>query len=514
MNRIKHGILEHNVIGREKKENQVIFFAGKKSAKKAILVNTAFIHDIFRSLHTLNPLIQSGSSLPDIRYCPGSDTGIQSRKDLENLEIWPVVKLNGAGKKTGQKHKKRLKQKVSLKEMKDGLEFHNGEYTTLMKEPEIVALIEGADFIYPAPYFISDMSRSKIELIPPGWFRGVKDFPGLWKGWDCIACGAKQGEVRHIIGTSRIVRCPGCGLEYDNPQAVIPPEFLDKYSSRFDGSRKGAASLLRAGEDARVFMADLDSFFPELSGRPILDIGCASGEFLHVLNSGFSWPLNHLHGVDASSISAGDAREKHNLEIDHCPAESMRIPAGKYSLATIINTIEHLPDPGKVFRNIREALQPGGKLFIGTVPNVDSLPSRLFPEGFIAKHFPDGQHHYQFSPDTLIRLCEKEGFTVERLLGRRRDIVCGNIHGVARWLAYSCGVPLDLLKREDEMLSEVRNRLLQTGSQSHACPGSRAISIQPEDFTDSSRFVRFWQREIWSSPYASDTFDLWLRRQD
>jgi 2-polyprenyl-3-methyl-5-hydroxy-6-metoxy-1,4-benzoquinol methylase len=257
-------------------------------------------------------------------------------------------------------------------------------------------------------------------------------------------------------------------------------------------------------------MIDINLLCPTLNKQRLLDVGCASGEFLHVLNSKYKWPVSRLCGVEPSEMSANDAEKKYKINVLNCPAESLDMDRNSFDLITILNSIEHFSDPRIVLRQLRKLIRSHGMLFIGTVPNVNSLPSLLFPEGFIAKNMPDGQHHYQFCPETLSQLCELEGFSVVSLLGRRRDIVGNNAEVAAKWLAYSCGVPANKLMNPKKLLQEFEKQV-RFGQELTLRKGEKYLyKINNYDFASIEASISFWRREIWSSPYLSDAFDIWL----
>jgi len=490
------------------------------------MIDLGFMRNVFRLVHRSSPVIRSTSLLVGHDQHLPVDLGLRTRGDLENLQLWPIVELPKDGpilrslnlaKLLSETHIGGTWTRISLGMLRPGLHFPEGVHTSVMQQPEIVALIEGADFRYPDLRFISDMNQvgpDGIKRREPDWFRVNDDVPALWKGQGCILCASTIPRIRHIIGSSRIVQCPQCGLEFDNPQAIIGPKQLDKYSSRFDQMRGSESSITRAEQNANIFVDDVNDLSPALKGEVLLDVGCASGEFLHVLHANLGWPLSHLQGVEPSELSARDAREQYGLEIHNSVAEALPMPSSSFALVTILNSVEHFAEPRRVIRRLRELIRPDGMLFIGTVPNTNSLASLLFPEGSIDKNFPDGQHHYHYSPETLCRLCISEGFKAVMLRGRKRDIVRHNIDGTARWLAYNCGVRTEVLGQTDVMLREFEKRVRQVQDMVSKNGDHYMFKVERSDFQTLSSCISFWRREIWSSPYLSDTFDLWLRPCD
>jgi 2-polyprenyl-3-methyl-5-hydroxy-6-metoxy-1,4-benzoquinol methylase len=452
---------------------------------------------------------------------------VETQGDVENLALWPMVdvahpceEVLGVAFTGSQQESQQYNQaqKVPFAALREGLRFEEGVETTIMRYPELVALIDGALFRFPEAYFIRDMApmiQGSMAHRDPDWFRTFNGLPTRWRGRHCELCGSDNAVVRHIIGPSRIVRCKDCGLEYDNPQAIIATAALDKYASTIHDQRKSAKSMVRAEQSAEILIKGLEAIDSGLFKQPLLDIGCASGELLYALRERYDWPNDRLWGVDPSRMSFEIARTVYGLNAFNTELDGADFRDGTFGIITIFNTIEHLASPRAVLAHAHRLLAPGGCVLIGTVPNAGCLASALFPEGFIAKNFPDGQHHYHYTPDTLARLCTAEGFEVIRLDGETREPVLDKVKETAIWLAYSCGVPLRLCQDESQMLRELEDRLSRIQKAVVERQGSAyRFALQGHDFESAEALIAFWKREIWQSPYLSDEFDLWLRRRN
>jgi 2-polyprenyl-3-methyl-5-hydroxy-6-metoxy-1,4-benzoquinol methylase len=103
----------------------------------------------------------------------------------------------------------------------------------------------------------------------------------------------------------------------------------------------------------------------------ILDIGCGSGAWLDRLASaGFS----NLHGIDQDIEQFRCARATcSKADLDH---DDLALGARRFDLITAIELIEHLENPGRLYKHIRDHLAPGGFALV-TSPNIHSLVSRL-----------------------------------------------------------------------------------------------------------------------------------------
>jgi SAM-dependent methyltransferase len=462
-----------------------------------------------------------GESLDDWRAKYAAAKKVKVQADIEALTIWPVVALDcfepSAVLSGGARGLCRdpLPQ-VALKDLRAGLKFDPGAPTTMLQFPELLALIDGVPFRFPEAYFIGNMETLTAGGTlnrNPDWFRTFDGLPTAWEGRCCEQCGSSMVSARHIIGPSRLVRCSECGLEYDQPQALFQAAALDKYASDVHDQRKSAKAIVRAEQSAQILVNGLRAVAPDLIRRPLLDIGCASGELLYVLREKYGWANEALFGVERSRRSVEIATRKYGLNAQAIEPVHACFPEGSLSVVTIVNTIEHLPNPRAVLAHARRRLAPGGCLLIATVPNVSCFNSFCFPEGFIAKNFPDGQHHFQFTPATLSRLCTTEGFQIARMNGETRESVLGKVRETAIWLAYSCGVPLPVCSDEKEMLREFKAIVTKKQCEIVEQQGpDYRFTVRDGDFDSPDALIAFWRREIWPSPYLSDEFDLWCRK--
>jgi 2-polyprenyl-3-methyl-5-hydroxy-6-metoxy-1,4-benzoquinol methylase len=111
---------------------------------------------------------------------------------------------------------------------------------------------------------------------------------------------------------------------------------------------------------------------PEINhAAPILDIGCGTGAWLARLSTaGF----RHLHGIDldVSQFKADGATcSKVNLDQDE-----MDFGEKKYELISAIELLEHLENPGRLFKFVSNYLDEKGH-FLLTTPNIHSLRCRV-----------------------------------------------------------------------------------------------------------------------------------------
>ncbi len=118
---------------------------------------------------------------------------------------------------------------------------------------------------------------------------------------------------------------------------IVTGNTYDKY-----GSTNPVVKRLMAG-----FEGALAELFARADPASVLDVGCGEGVLVH------QWaterPQTRIVGIDLeeASIQAGWAeRQAPNLEYRVMQAENLPFADGEFELASAIEVLEHVPDPG------------------------------------------------------------------------------------------------------------------------------------------------------------------------
>ncbi len=131
-----------------------------------------------------------------------------------------------------------------------------------------------------------------------------------------------------------------------------------------------------------------------------LDYGCGNGGLVRYLRKA---------SVDAVGYDEGaivDVARAKGIPILH--KDELEAAVGSFSVVTLIEVIEHIPDPVPFLRNVRRFLKPGGLLFLTTG---NSSPYR----GDILKWryvMPD-IHVSFFNPQNMQRALQASGFEAQ-----------------------------------------------------------------------------------------------------
>ena len=199
------------------------------------------------------------------------------------------------------------------------------------------------------------------------------------------------GEHGHLYS------CGSCGLWFRRPYPS-GAELARLYS------RMPASSWTYAGERFD------EKFARELLGRRIeegavLDCGCFRGDFLASLpNSLLKYGIEP--SGEARQVATGRGIRLLASSIDTLPAK-----AGPFHGMTLLDVIEHVPEPLEALATLAGALAPGGMLIIST-GNTDALTWRLMRKDYWY-YYPE--HVSFFNPGWFRWAAPRLGLVVTRV---------------------------------------------------------------------------------------------------
>jgi len=229
--------------------------------------------------------------------------------------------------------------------------------------------------------------------------------------------------LHDLPGSFSVVKCRACGLMRTNPRPTpqsIGYYYPDDYGP-YMGTRVGAAADSRPRRESalrrllkRIIASKAQALPPVEPGR-MLEIGCASGAFLHKM-AGQGWKVQ---GIEFSS-SAAEAATRLGYRVHVGPLETAPAPEEPFDLIVGWMVLEHLHDPVIGLRKLRDWAGSGAWLAV-SVPNAGSCEFRLFRQRWFALHLPN--HLYHFSPTTLEKVLDAGGWTLEKVQHQR---VLGN----------------------------------------------------------------------------------------
>lgn len=227
--------------------------------------------------------------------------------------------------------------------------------------------------------------------------------------WSRVVCPlCKEARYRHrgkrYDGAS-VVECAACHLLYLNPQPgpeVVHEFYREGYFERDDAYQ---GNYCETHGDLGYLQPVWKKILGEIRrfhrrGR-ILDIGCAHGFFLCAAARHDFEP----YGVELVPEAVAHARR---LGLKVVPGDllSARFPSAFFDVVTMLDVIEHLPDPVGQLEEVRRVLRPDGLLCLLT-PNARQV--RVL--GMRWKGFRQSFTHLLFfDPHTIRKLLARTGF--------------------------------------------------------------------------------------------------------
>ena len=255
----------------------------------------------------------------------------------------------------------------------------------------------GADFIHKRRGFIDLRRTMETEVVEQANSEATP-----FRRNTCPVCGhrAIARTFTNPVGFSFAV-CGNDGTVFMDP--VLTDAALEKlynnpaYEVRWnEGAGTNRASKL-VNSDLKALCRMLGE--PAVRLR-LLDVGCASGQFLGDAASRFD-----VEGVELSSAAAEVARGKgfvvHQGYVTDLPGSE------QYDVVTLIQLIEHVVDQDETLKSVWRLLKPGGVLYVST-PASDSASFAYLER--LHRHVAGFAHVSIYGKEALVRLVEQHGF--------------------------------------------------------------------------------------------------------
>jgi SAM-dependent methyltransferase len=220
--------------------------------------------------------------------------------------------------------------------------------------------------------------------------------------------------LHSLPGDFDVVKCRVCELMRTNPRPT--PDSIGAYYPSDYGPYLG--TTLRAEQPAsglkRILRPLVRSLFddrakkiPKAAPGRLLEIGCASGSFLHEM-AALGW---EVEGIEFSEAPAKLARNL-GFKVQTGALELAEAPAQPVDLVVGWMVLEHLHDPVTCLKKLAEWTTADAKLVL-SVPNAGSLEFEIFKNQWYSLHLP--AHFYHFTPSSLRNILATSGWKLEEV---------------------------------------------------------------------------------------------------
>lgn len=251
--------------------------------------------------------------------------------------------------------------------------------------------------------------KIRLESRPCPLGCGVEDVPVLVGG----------DRLHGLPGKFTVVRCTRCGLMRTNPRPTAdsigfyyPDEYGPYLATRVENTTNtGESSSAWRRRVKALFQFNTEHMPAKLSPGRLLEIGCASGAFMHRMAE-VGWTVE---GIEPSP-AAGRATQSLGYPVHIGSLEEAPDPAAPFDLIVGWMVLEHLHKPVEAVRKLHRWTNPGG-WFVLSVPNAGAAEFRIFKDAWYALQLPT--HLFHYTPETISAVLQSGGWKVEQVHHQR-----------------------------------------------------------------------------------------------
>jgi 2-polyprenyl-3-methyl-5-hydroxy-6-metoxy-1,4-benzoquinol methylase len=168
-----------------------------------------------------------------------------------------------------------------------------------------------------------------------------------------------------------------------------------------------------------------------------------------------------VEGVDISEFASQYARERLGLPVRTSQFTTARYPEETFNVITMLDFLEHVPDPYQVLKKAWRIMKPGGTLVVLT-PEHNSLGNKIlalsYKIGFSLplNYFYRVHHNYYFTQKNLQFILNKIGFKITLIEQRSENIDAFRCSWILKLPLKLLSSLARLLKMEDRVLVYAR----------------------------------------------------------
>lgn len=239
----------------------------------------------------------------------------------------------------------------------------------------------------------------------------------------CLLCDNKDVKFLfkvkdHFLSgeTFSLFQCSECGLIFTSP---APNEnIIDQYykSEKYISHAAKPTNLFEfIYQQVRHFTLSRKAniALKYAHGKKLLDIGCATGEYLHTCQKkGFD-----VFGVEPNQRAREIAFINNGLNIEDLEGLNTFRP-GTFDAISMWHVLEHVHDINERMVQIDRLLKQDGVAIIA-LPNFESYDATFYKDAWAAYDVP--RHLFHFNRKSFSTLAEKHGFKIRKILPMKFD---------------------------------------------------------------------------------------------
>lgn len=211
-------------------------------------------------------------------------------------------------------------------------------------------------------------------------------------------------RLNYIPGEFKLYECPECTIQITTPRPnkkIIGKFYPNEYSPYNSKDKKNNLYAL-----IRNIIYPNHRKLPKIKPGSLLDVGCSNGEYMEYAQKQ-GW---NVEGVEFSKFAAEIAQKK-GFHIYHGDLEEINFQK-KYDVVTAWMVIEHLHEPNKTLKKIRNLLNQDGYLLI-SIPDTSSISRKIFGKYSYDLQLPT--HLFHFNIKSINIIAENNGWNIEKI---------------------------------------------------------------------------------------------------
>ena len=240
---------------------------------------------------------------------------------------------------------------------------------------------------------------------------------------NCPICKKKKFKILFKKKGLNFVQC-NCEAKHVFINPSISQKFLEKHFQNSKSWNVWSKKVLKSNENSRLekykYSKATEVIKKTYTNKiDILDVGCASGNFINYCNTTYKW---NTFGIEPSKGAYSLAIKKNKKNIYNTNFENFSLNK-KFDVISFWASFEYCTDIDFVLKKIKTLLKKRGLLLIYISGNSASLLMRLLKEKCIG--FVFNRTHY-FSPKSLDMLLSKYKFNriyQESFISETKEII-------------------------------------------------------------------------------------------
>ncbi len=226
-------------------------------------------------------------------------------------------------------------------------------------------------------------------------------------------------------GEQQLVRCGDCSVVY---LRGLQDQAVETRTEQYVASKIMEASREPPSAQNRLFERRLQQAARRVRGRRVLDVGCGNGAFLLAARTAGWQPM----GVD-NSDTACQLLAASGIEVALADSvEFLEQQPGRFDFIHMNHSLEHIARAAETVLAARNALVPGGLLYVEVPNELDNLVYRSLEllgrkrqaGSILGRSTPPREpspHLYFFNKKSLGILARRAGFSSFQVHARRRE---------------------------------------------------------------------------------------------